>query len=236
MQDVLLLDRNTVACQRLSIGFELHPAGLFQQPVRRFEVNQCQLAADVRQQVYRPAVSHQLVVGLHLGGNHFRLVLVPPFQKSIEVRSMLLRDVINSELQPVLDAVVDRRAFIRRPRQRLARGLDVVRCGVCQRRGVLRVGRRALQEADLPDRTLDLQVCAVVKADAYDSVYYGTPAGTDRMPALAEKVAQDAVFQRDGMPSASDQVVALSTCASSGVNERTLLLCRVTGERAADKA
>ena len=88
----------------------------------------------------------------------------------------------------------------------------------------------------LPDRTLDLQVCAVVKADAYDSVYYGTPAGTDRMPALAEKVAQDAVFQRDGMPSASDQVVALSTCASSGVNERTLLLCRVTGERAADKA
>ncbi len=88
----------------------------------------------------------------------------------------------------------------------------------------------------LPDRTLDLQICAVVKADAYDGVYYGTPAGADRMPALAEKVAQDAVFQRDGLPSASDQVVALSTCASSGVNERTLLLCRVTGERAADKA
>ena len=88
----------------------------------------------------------------------------------------------------------------------------------------------------LPDRTLDLQICAVVKADAYDGVYYGTPASADRMPALAEKVVQDAVFQRDGLPSASDQVVALSTCASSGVNERTLLLCRVTGERAADKA
>lgn len=88
----------------------------------------------------------------------------------------------------------------------------------------------------LPDRTLNLQICAVVKADAYDGVYYGTPAGADRMPALAEKVAQDAVFQRDGMPSANDQVVALSTCASSGVNERTLLLCRVTGERAVDKA
>ena len=80
------------------------------------------------------------------------------------------------------------------------------------------------------------KLCAVVKADAYDGVYYGTPASADRMPALAEKVVQDAVFQRDGLPSASDQVVALSTCASSGVNERTLLLCRVTGERAADKA
>ena len=80
------------------------------------------------------------------------------------------------------------------------------------------------------------KLMAVVKADAYDGVYYGTPAGADRMPALAEKVAQDAVFQRDGLPSSSDQVVALSTCASSGVNERTLLLCRVIGERAADKA
>ena len=88
-------------------------------------------------------------------------------------------------------------------------------------------------EKTLPE---DCECMAVVKADAYDGVYYGTPTGADRMSALAEKVARDAVFQRDGLPSGSDQVVALSTCASSGVNERTLLLCRVTGERAADKA
>lgn len=86
----------------------------------------------------------------------------------------------------------------------------------------------------LPDRTLDLQICAVLQVNAYDGILYGTPVDASRMQALVNKVSSAALYQRDGLPTASDQVIALSTCASSGVNERTVLVCRVVGEREAN--
>ena len=84
----------------------------------------------------------------------------------------------------------------------------------------------------LPDRTLDLQVVAVLTADAYDGVLYSTPAGKDRMEELVSRVRKLAIHQRSGSFSPDDQLIALSTCASSGANARTVLICRVSGEHA----
>lgn len=83
----------------------------------------------------------------------------------------------------------------------------------------------------LPSKTLDLQICAVLKADAYDGVLFGMPADQQRMQPLVRRIGETAVFQRDGLPTAQDQLVALSTCASSGTNDRTMLICRVVEER-----
>lgn len=84
----------------------------------------------------------------------------------------------------------------------------------------------------LPTRTLSLQVCAVLTADAYDGVLYGTPVTTtDGLSRVIDRVNELALYQRDGVElTESDQLIALSTCASSGVNDRTILICRVTGE------
>lgn len=82
----------------------------------------------------------------------------------------------------------------------------------------------------LPGKTLDLQICAVLKADAYDGVLFGMPATQARLPRLAQRIGEVAVYQRDGLPAQQDQVIALSTCASSGTNDRTVLICRVADE------
>lgn len=81
----------------------------------------------------------------------------------------------------------------------------------------------------LPDKTLDLQICAVVKANAYDAVFYRMPADASRMPQLLQQISRDALFQREGLTEES-QILALSTCSSSGTDERTIVMCRVVGE------
>lgn len=87
----------------------------------------------------------------------------------------------------------------------------------------------------LPTRTLDLQICAVLTADAYDSVLYGTPVTTtEGLEQVLDRIDELAMYQRSGVElSSDDQVIALSTCASSGSNDRTILVCRVVGESAA---
>ena len=85
----------------------------------------------------------------------------------------------------------------------------------------------------LPDRTLDLDIVAVLTADAYDGIIFGTPACQERMDRLVSYVGEQAVHQRPGEYSPSDQLVALSTCASSGATARTVLICRVVGEERA---
>ena len=88
----------------------------------------------------------------------------------------------------------------------------------------------------LPARTLSLEVVAVLTADAYDGVIFGTPAGADRMDRLVSYVKENAVYQREAEYLAEDQLISLSTCASSGANARTVVVCKVVGETAADNA
>lgn len=85
----------------------------------------------------------------------------------------------------------------------------------------------------LPDRTLDLEIVAVLTADAYDGTIFGTPAGQDRMSTLVDYIGTHARYQRSGQYGESDQLIALSTCASSGTNDRTVLMCKVAGEHGA---
>lgn len=88
----------------------------------------------------------------------------------------------------------------------------------------------------LPSRTLSLEAVAVLTADAYDGVIFGTPVSADRMERLVNYVQENAVLQREGKYTAEDQLVALSTCSSSGADARTVVVCKVAGETAADNA
>lgn len=84
----------------------------------------------------------------------------------------------------------------------------------------------------LPDRTLELDVVAVMKADAYDHTIFGTPVSSDGMSDLVSYITEHALYQRTGALSADDHVIALSTCASDGADARTVIICKVTGEQA----
>ena len=83
----------------------------------------------------------------------------------------------------------------------------------------------------LPDRTLSLEAVAVLTADAYDNAIFGVPVTESGMPGLVDAISERATYQREGSFSADDQLIALSTCASSGANARTVLVCKVTGEQ-----
>lgn len=82
----------------------------------------------------------------------------------------------------------------------------------------------------LPGRTLSLETVAVISADAYDGAIFGTPAQAGSMQRIVDRIGELAVHRRLGEYSASDQLIALSTCSSSGSNARTVLVCKVTGE------
>lgn len=86
----------------------------------------------------------------------------------------------------------------------------------------------------LPDRKLSLEIVAVLMADAYDGTIFGMPASQDRMAQLVSYISEHAIYQRSGSYSESDQLIALSTCSSDGVNDRTVLVCKVAGERTAN--
>ena len=82
----------------------------------------------------------------------------------------------------------------------------------------------------LPDKTLSLEVMAVMQADADDGMVYGVSSAVSRMPELVSYINDHAIHKRGEGLSADDHVIALSTCNSAGADARTLLLCRVTGE------
>lgn len=88
----------------------------------------------------------------------------------------------------------------------------------------------------LPDKTLSLEVCAVLTADAYDSAIYGVPVTSDGMDRVVARIDELATHKRDGGPRATDRLVALSTCSSDGADARTVVICRVTAEVAANNA
>ena len=83
----------------------------------------------------------------------------------------------------------------------------------------------------LPDRTLELEIVAVMQVDAYDGTVFGMPAtSAEGIESYAEA---NALWQREGEYGSSDQFIGLSTCDSSGMNERTVVLCKVVEEKAA---
>lgn len=88
----------------------------------------------------------------------------------------------------------------------------------------------------LPNETLDLEVDAVLTADAYDGVLFSTPADASRLPQLIQKIQTTAIHYRDGSITPTDQVIALSTCSSDSTDARTIVLCKVTNRYASQNA
>lgn len=85
----------------------------------------------------------------------------------------------------------------------------------------------------LPHKTLSLEVVAVLSADAYDSALYRLPLPVNGFE-LVQRRIEELALHRQGQPvGPADRLVALSTCTSGSANERTVVVCRVTGESAA---
>ena len=83
----------------------------------------------------------------------------------------------------------------------------------------------------LPDRSLELEVVAVLQADAYDATVYGVPGTEASVAALAALIEEEALFSYGEAIEADDQLIALSTCASgAGTDMRTVVVCRVVAE------
>lgn len=88
----------------------------------------------------------------------------------------------------------------------------------------------------LPHETLDLEVDAVLTADAYDGVIFSTPADASRLPQLIQKIDESATHYREGSITESDQVIALSTCSSDATDARTIVICKVVNRYASENA
>lgn len=100
----------------------------------------------------------------------------------------------------------------------------------------------------LPKQTLELEVVAVIQADAYDGTIFSTPADSTRLQEVEAKLKTSAKYLREGSlgkgspatdgsgTTGQDQIIALSTCADDGANERTIVMCRVVSRTAEDNS
>ena len=100
----------------------------------------------------------------------------------------------------------------------------------------------------LPKQTLELEVDAVIQADAYDGTIFSTPADYARLQEVEAKLQKDAKHLRKGSlgkgspatdgsgTTGQDQIIALSTCADDGANARTIVMCRVVSRTAEDNS
>jgi sortase B len=100
----------------------------------------------------------------------------------------------------------------------------------------------------LPKQTLELEVDAVIQADAYDGTIFSTPADSARLQEVEAKLQKDAKHLRKGSlgkgspatdgsgTTGQDQIIALSTCADDGANARTIVMCRVVSGTAEDNS
>ncbi len=80
----------------------------------------------------------------------------------------------------------------------------------------------------LLDRSIELEIFAVVKTDAADSVVYN-PEVTDTENILAY-VKENAVRYREIDITSEDQIVALSTCSDTTTNERVIVYAKLGKE------
>jgi sortase B len=88
----------------------------------------------------------------------------------------------------------------------------------------------------LPERTRNIQWFACVQTDAYDAhLFQPTYVADDEAQSeLLDYIRQEAVQYRDIGVTASDQIIALSTCEDTSTNGRLLLIGRLSVGIAAD--
>lgn len=75
----------------------------------------------------------------------------------------------------------------------------------------------------LPDAAYTIRFFACVQADAYDAAVYTPERYTDGVQPLLDYLAAQAVQRRDIGVTASDRIIALSTCAGSETNGRVVV-------------
>lgn len=82
----------------------------------------------------------------------------------------------------------------------------------------------------LPDKTLEFEIVALVRADSSDYTIYNVPQNTqESMQNLVDEIGRLAVYQRDSI-SSSDRLITLSTCTVTEETGRYLAVCRVISE------
>jgi sortase B len=81
-----------------------------------------------------------------------------------------------------------------------------------------------------PEHTYYIEWIACVETDAYDDRFYVPIVGSDseRMPVLLSSIQEAATQFRDVDVSASDRLVALSTCSSTSTDGRVVLIGRLS--------
>ena len=88
----------------------------------------------------------------------------------------------------------------------------------------------------LPDRTLEFEIVALVRADSNDTAIYAIPHNTEEsMQKLIDEIDRLAVCQRSSI-STSDKLITLSTCTVTEETGRYLAVCRVTSETPAGES
>ena len=88
----------------------------------------------------------------------------------------------------------------------------------------------------LPDRVLDLETAAFLTVDAYDKYIYRTQwDNVSERQELLKRIYEQAQYTRGEELTTEDQMVALSTCSTSGTNARHVLICRIVHSSASEE-
>ena len=88
----------------------------------------------------------------------------------------------------------------------------------------------------LPDRVLYLETAAFLTVDAYDKYIYRTQwDNVSERQELLKRIYEQAQYTRGEELTTEDQMVALSTCSTSGTNARHVLICRIVHSSASEE-
>ena len=88
----------------------------------------------------------------------------------------------------------------------------------------------------LPDRMLDLETAAFLTVDAYDKYIYRTQWNdASERQELLKRIYEQAQYTRGEELTTEDQILALSTCSTSGTNARHVLICRIVHSSASEE-
>lgn len=88
----------------------------------------------------------------------------------------------------------------------------------------------------LPDRVLYLETAAFLTVDAYDKYIYRTQwDNVSERQELLKRIYEQAQYTTGEELTTEDQMVALSTCSTSGTNARHVLICRIVHSSASEE-
>lgn len=88
----------------------------------------------------------------------------------------------------------------------------------------------------LPDRVLNLETAAFLTVDAYDKYIYRIQwDNVSERQELLKRIYEQAQYTRGEELTTEDQMVALSTCSTSGTNARHVLICRIVHSSASEE-